>query len=471
MRAGNRGQLADFLRSRRARLTPADVGLPADSEPGRRRTPGLRREEVAELSGVGVTWYTWLEQGRKITASPQVVDALARALRLSADEHRHLRELAGLAAAPAANGDDSQARLQRLVDSVVPNAASVYDVHFDYLAWNEPYRRIRHDPAGLPAGRRNLLWMMFTDADNRARMTTWDRAARALLSQFRAAAGRHPGDPRFAELTAALTEASQQFRDWWAQYPVRYFRPARIRVRHPQAGRITLELFQLRLEDDPSQLMVVQVPADPASRDRVAALLAGPPPGPGPAAGAPALVVVGRLPATGKSTVASALARQASFAFVRIDRIEQAIIDSAGPGQPLGQSLGQPLGPVGYTVAYGVAAEQLGHGVSVVAECVNPLGVTRDAWRDIAAGHGARLVEVELVCTDQAAHRERARTREVDVPGLRLPDWEQITSREYEPWDRGHLIIDTATRTPAQAVAAILAAIPERPGHVPAGPD
>jgi predicted kinase/transcriptional regulator with XRE-family HTH domain len=463
--AGNRGQLADFLRSRRARLTPADVGLPGDSEPGRRRTPGLRREEVAELSGVGVTWYTWLEQGRKITASPQVVDALARALRLSADEHRHLRELAGLAAAPPASGDDPQARLQRLVDAAAPNAASVYDVHFDYLVWNEPYRRIRHDPAGLPAGRRNLLWMMFTDAENRARMTTWDRAARALLSQFRAAAGRHPDDPRFAELTAALTEASPQFRDWWAQYPVRYFRPARIRVRHPQAGRITLELFQLRLEDDPDQLMVMQVPADPASRDRVAAL-ARPPALPGqhaPVAGAPVLVVVGGLPATGKSTVASALARQAGFAFVRVDRIEQAIIDTAG--------LRQPLGPVGYTVAYGVAAEQLRHGVSVVAECVNPLGVTRDAWRDVAAGHGARLVEVELVCTDQAAHRERAQTREVDIPGLRLPDWEQITSREYEPWTRGHLVIDAATRTPAEAVAAILAAIPEGPDHVPADPD
>ena len=104
-----RGQLAAFLRSRRARLTPADVGLPADSEPGRRRTPGLRREEVAELSGVGVTWYTWLEQGRNITGLAQVIDALARALRLSADEHRHLRELAGLAAAPAASGDDIRA--------------------------------------------------------------------------------------------------------------------------------------------------------------------------------------------------------------------------------------------------------------------------------------------------------------------------------------------------------------------------
>src|SRR2546430_3999643 len=189
--AGNRGQLPAFLRPRRARLTPADVGLPGDSEPGRRRTPGLRREEVAELSGVGGTGYTWLEQGRKIAGSPEAVDALARALRLSADEHRHLRELAGLATAPAASGDDAQARLQRLVDAATPNAASVYDVHFDYLAWNEPYRRIRHDPAGLPAGRRNLLWMMFPDVDNRAPLTPSDRAARALLSQFRAAARRH----------------------------------------------------------------------------------------------------------------------------------------------------------------------------------------------------------------------------------------------------------------------------------------
>ena len=273
---GNTGQLAAFLRSRRARLTPADVGLPGDSEPGRRRTPGLRREEVAELSGVGVTWYTWLEQGRKIPASPQVIDALARALRLSGDEHRHLRELAGLTAPPAAADDDTQPRLQRLVDAVSPNAASVYDIHFDYLAWNESYRRLRHDPATLPAERRNLLWMMFTAAENRARMTTWERAARALLSQFRAAAGRHPGDPRFAELTAALTEASPRFRDWWAEYPVRYFRPARIRVSHPLAGRITLEMFQLRLEDDPGLLMVIQVPADAASQDRVVALLAQP---------------------------------------------------------------------------------------------------------------------------------------------------------------------------------------------------
>ena len=277
---GTRAELAAFLRARRARLQPADVGLPADALPGRRCTPGLRREEVAELSGVGLTWYTWLEQGRDIPASAQVVEALARALRLSADDHRHLVDLAGLRPPPPVNAAETEteavARLQRLVDAVTPNIASVYDVHFDYLAWNKilPAGPARSgDPA---AGRRNLLWMMFTDAQNRARMTAWDRAARVLLSQFRAAAGRCPGDPRFAELVTILTEVSPQFRAWWEEYPVRYFRPAKIRIAHPQAGRITLEMFQLRLEDDPGQLMVMQIPADAASRARIASLLPDP---------------------------------------------------------------------------------------------------------------------------------------------------------------------------------------------------
>ncbi len=284
--SGNRAELGAFLRARRARLQPADVGLPGDSVPGRRRTPGLRREEVAELSGVGLTWYTWLEQGRDIPASAQVVEALGRALRLSSDERRHLRTLAGLSAVPSAvpsvgeppsPSDAAQAlpRLQRLVDSVAPNIASVYDAHFDYLAWNVPYLRVRHDPRTLAAGRRNLLWMMFTDAENRARMTTWERAARSLLSQFRAAAGRLSDDPRFAELVTALTEVSPQFGDWWAEYTVRYFRPGRIRIAHPEAGPITLEVFQLRLEDDPDHLMVIQVPADSDSRYRIATLLVG----------------------------------------------------------------------------------------------------------------------------------------------------------------------------------------------------
>jgi len=268
-----RAQLAAFLRARRARLQPTDVGLPPGSAPGLRRTPGLRREEVAQLSGVGVTWYTWLEQGRDISASAQVIDALARALALTADEHQHLRALAGLPGPerPAAAAEELP-RLQRLVDAAAPNIACVYDRHFDYLAWNTPYARIRHDPAQVPSGRRNLLWMMFTDAANRARLVRWELAARTVLGQFRAAAGQRPGDPRFAEIVTALSEASPEFREWWAEYPVRTFRPATIRIRHPQAGPITLEIFQFRLVEQPGLLMVMQTPASAEDLARITAL-------------------------------------------------------------------------------------------------------------------------------------------------------------------------------------------------------
>jgi transcriptional regulator with XRE-family HTH domain len=267
-------ELAAFLRTQRERLTPADVGLPAGSASGWRRTPGLRREEVAQLSGVGVTWYTWLEQGRDISASVQVIDALARALLLDPDQHRHLRELAGLPPPePRPPLGDRLPRLQLLVDAVAPSPASVYDRHFDYLVWNEAYARVRHDPAALPAGRRNMLWMMFTDPVNRARLVHWEQAARAVLSQFRAAAGCRPDDPRFAELAGALAEASPQFRDWWAEYPVRSFRPATIAVRHADAGVIALQIYQLRLADEPDLVMVLQVPATPAHQERLSFLL------------------------------------------------------------------------------------------------------------------------------------------------------------------------------------------------------
>ena len=270
-----RTELAAFLRAQRARLTPADAGLPDGSASGRRRTPGLRREEVAQLSGVGVTWYTWLEQGRDISASGQVVDALARALLLGPDQHRHLRELAGLPP-PDLPGPAGGLlpRLQLLADAAAPSPASVYDSHFDYLVWNESYVRVRHDPRTLPANRRNMIWMMFTDPGNRARMAGWQSAARAVLSQFRTAYGRRPDDPRFTELITALTQASPQFRDWWAEYPVRYFRPATIAIKHPQAGLIALQMFQLRLADQPDLVMVIQVPANQTYLARVTSLLA-----------------------------------------------------------------------------------------------------------------------------------------------------------------------------------------------------
>jgi transcriptional regulator with XRE-family HTH domain len=275
--SARRAELAAFLRAQRGRLRPADVGLPEDVKPGLRRTPGLRCEEVAELSGVSATWYTWLEQGRDITASAQVLDALARALRLDPDQHRHLRHVAGLSApAGETTVEDVLPRLQRLVDAAAPNGASIYDVHFDYLVWNTPYSRLRNDPGRLPGDRRNLLWMMFTDAENRARMVRWEAAARAVLSQVRVAVGRRPDDPRFSDMVAELIEVSPEFREWWAEYPHRYFRPATIGIDHPEVGRVHLDMYQLRPVEHPDLLLVLQVPASDADPQRVTSLLDAP---------------------------------------------------------------------------------------------------------------------------------------------------------------------------------------------------
>jgi transcriptional regulator with XRE-family HTH domain len=269
-----RAELAAFLRAQRARLRPADVGLPEDHDQARRRAAGLRREEVAQLSGVGVTWYTWLEQGRNISASEQVVEALARALLLDPDQRRHFRGLAGLAT-PAAETqvDNIRPRLQRLVDAAAPNVASVYDGHFDYVVWNTPYARLRHDPSTLPDDRRNLLWMMFTSVDSRARMVRWEPAARAVLSQFRAAVGQRPDDPRFATIVAELTQVSTEFRQWWAEHAIRYFRPATIAIDHPGIGRLQLEMFQLRPVEHPDLIMVLQIPATKEDLQRVRSFL------------------------------------------------------------------------------------------------------------------------------------------------------------------------------------------------------
>ena len=270
-RQARRRELASFLRARRERLRPADLDLPAA---GHRRTPGLRREEVAQLAGVSVTWYTWLEQGRDISASPQVIDAIARALLLDRDDHRHLRDLADHPAVEVQSlADDVRPRLQSLVDALTPNVASIYDAHFDYLVWNTPYARVRNDPDELPADRRNLLWMMFTHTENRARMVAWEPAARSVLSQFRASAGRRPDDSRFKQIVSEVSAASPEFRSWWNEYPIRQFRPAMIEIDHPDVGRLGLELFQFRPIESPDLVLVLQRPATDDDRRRITSLI------------------------------------------------------------------------------------------------------------------------------------------------------------------------------------------------------
>ncbi|WP_148574471.1 AAA family ATPase [Nocardioides caldifontis] len=171
-------------------------------------------------------------------------------------------------------------------------------------------------------------------------------------------------------------------------------------------------------------------------------------------AGGAVLVVLGGLPATGKSTVAAALARSVRAVHVRVDTIETAIARSEGRFEATN---GWEL-PPGYAVGQDVAADQLRHGLHVGADSVNPVASSREGWRDVASRAGARLVEVEVVCSDAAEHRRRAEGRTIDVPGLRRPTWQEIEDREYEPWSRDRVVVDTAQVDVAGAVRTIRSA-------------
>jgi predicted kinase len=166
------------------------------------------------------------------------------------------------------------------------------------------------------------------------------------------------------------------------------------------------------------------------------------------------LIVFGGLPGVGKSTLATALAKERGAVYLRIDTIEQALRSSG--------TLAADVGPAGYIVAYALAETNLRLGLPVVADSVNPLPVTRQAWRDIAASAGRDIVEIEVICSDAAEHRQRVETRRPDVPGLALPTWEQVRLRDYAPWDRPRIVVDTAHRPIAEAYADLRARIAAR---------
>ena len=164
----------------------------------------------------------------------------------------------------------------------------------------------------------------------------------------------------------------------------------------------------------------------------------------------PTLIVLSGLPGSGKSSIARALAGERGAIWLRIDSIEQAIRDSGvAPGS---------LDDAGYRAAYAVAQDNLGLGHDVVGDCVNPWMLTRNAWREAGRRAGAQVLEVETICSDSAEHRRRIEMRAAETPGLALPDWPAVVARDYRPWDRGHLTIETAGRSVAACVALVRAA-------------
>jgi transcriptional regulator with XRE-family HTH domain len=232
----------------------------------------LRREEVAQISGVGLSWYTWLEQGRDVTPSDQVLSALSRALLLSDSEREHLFVLAGVAAPPSSPGP-LDADTAALVDGLLPHVAFVLGPRFDVLAHNRAAALIMSDLVSAPPSQRNLLVWLFAGGWDEAAPAAWEQTARANLLDFRAEYARHPGDPAFLSLVASLSSASARFRDWWGQHDVQTMEPASKHITHRELGPLHLLFSQSRPAHAPWLRLRILVPADEHTRVAIAGAL------------------------------------------------------------------------------------------------------------------------------------------------------------------------------------------------------
>ncbi len=254
----SRSALGDFLRSRREKLSPAAAGL---STAPRRRTPGLRRQEVAELAGIGIDWYIRLEQGRAISPSVTTIDALARALRLSKVEHAHLWALARNVDRRVFTRESVSEALRRLVESL-NQPAYITGRRWDVLAWNEAAADIFTDFGRLAEADRNILSYVLTAPDARRLFgAAWGDEARRMVAQFRATHDLWAGDPAFISLLERLRQGSPEFATWWEAHDIRSGGAGRKLLNHPRHGELAFEYATFQANEDPSLKLAIYTPA------------------------------------------------------------------------------------------------------------------------------------------------------------------------------------------------------------------
>ncbi|RUY34477.1 XRE family transcriptional regulator, partial [Mesorhizobium sp. M7A.F.Ca.CA.001.13.2.1] len=262
----NSGSLAAFLKDRRTRLDPASFGFS-----GRRRTPGLRREEVAQRANISPTWYTWLEQGRGGAPSADVLNRIAKGLLLTEAEREHLFML-GLGRPPEVRYrgvEGVSPRLQRLIDTLDASPAIVRTATWDVVAWNRAARVVLTDYSTLPEGERNILRFMFLSPHIRARQHDWQNLARFVVGAFRADAARAGAVSEVRELVDELCSASPEFAALWRENGVLSHGDGTKRLKHPELGDIELEYSGFAVDGRPDLSLTVYNPVDSAGACRI----------------------------------------------------------------------------------------------------------------------------------------------------------------------------------------------------------
>jgi transcriptional regulator with XRE-family HTH domain len=265
--------LGNYLRDRRARLDPTAFGFP----PMRRRTPGLRREEVAQRANVSATWYTWLEQGRGGAPSADVLDRIARAMMLTNVEREHLF-LLGLGRPPEARyhaPDGITPRLQHVLDTLEHSPAFIRTATWDVIAWNRAAAAVLTDYGALPEGQRNVLRMMFRDARVRAAQPNWQNVARYVVASFRADVARAGAARNVQSLVDELCATSPEFAAMWRDNDVQAHGDGLKVLHHPVAGKLSMEFSGFAVDGRPDLAMVIYNPATPEDADKIRALVQG----------------------------------------------------------------------------------------------------------------------------------------------------------------------------------------------------
>jgi transcriptional regulator with XRE-family HTH domain len=266
--SAQRTELGEFLKARRARVAPEDVGLPRG---GRRRTPGLRREELAQLAGVGVTWYTWLEQGRPINVSGQVLDAVATTLKLTPVEREHLYRLAEATPMrlPRTTDRAGEAVFDQIVDALDPLPAVITNTRFDIIRANKAYNDLFHDWHQLPCIHKNLLWCIITEPAARAQLLNYDTEIPYIVGRLRSAYGEHVGDPDWETDLARLRSICPEFDQLWSRHEVAECTPRRRRILNPRVGELRLDITELAVPAHPDLILFVETPADEETRAKL----------------------------------------------------------------------------------------------------------------------------------------------------------------------------------------------------------